>query len=524
MKDHKLALRGAMVCMHQIHDFMPYFGPDMDSLCSVILEDCAAAGLNCLLVEYEAMFPWRGEHARISCQDAFTRRDIARFRACAENLDIQIIPLVQTLGHVYHILCHEEYAHLREVPEHIQQCCPSNPQTIKFAKELIDDVIDSHPESQYIHLGGDECNLLGVCPTCAGIAEHDPAGKYRVYADYYRELTDYVVSKGKTPVIWHDIIIKYPSAIEELNDRVIFHFWNYGDHSHGRMEEHFEELKRKVPAARIIGGAGIRGESGHGSLLLSPALALDNIGRMNQLMIKEKALGSIVTDWPDCGTFWMNALSFFTAHGSSAGGGKLDRNWKEHFAAEYFGIDIPEYFDRYDALYGPIPLADGFQLRLRSYLNRYDFVQFDPAATMQRIVRTEVSVPGCGNIFWYCHRRMLMREWIGKMEKLLPEVSRHRPEFISLLLTFKAAEFLLSLSIGQIIRYWDDRDELWVGYQLTSSLKEDDLARAGSEMKQLGNEIADFYGNYSPLPQVKRFVKELFKEEFRTGFPVPVNK
>ena len=43
MKDHKLALRGAMVCMHQIHDFMPYFGPDMDSLCSVILEDCAAA-------------------------------------------------------------------------------------------------------------------------------------------------------------------------------------------------------------------------------------------------------------------------------------------------------------------------------------------------------------------------------------------------------------------------------------------------------------------------------------------------
>ena len=109
-----------MVCLHLLHDFLPFFGPDMNSLCSLILKDCAEAGLNCLLVEYEAMFPYKGEHSRISCQAAFTRQEIEKFKAEAAALGIQIIPLVQTLGHVYHILSHKEYAALREVPEHIQ--------------------------------------------------------------------------------------------------------------------------------------------------------------------------------------------------------------------------------------------------------------------------------------------------------------------------------------------------------------------------------------------------------------------
>jgi len=524
MKDHNLALRGAMVCMHQIHDFMPYFGPDINSLSSIILKDCANAGLNCLLVEYEAMFPYRGEHSRISNRDAFSVNEIENFCAEADRLDIQIIPLVQTLGHVYHILCHEEYSGLREVPEHIQQCCPGNPDTMKLARELIDDIIDSHPQSEYIHLGGDECGLLGTCPHCAEIAAKDPAGKYRVYVNYYRELTDYVISRGKIPIIWHDIAVKEPELLREFNEKVVFHFWNYGDHCHGVLEEHFRVLNNNIPASRIIGGAGIRGESGHGSLLLSPTLALDNISRMNKLMIRENALGSIVTDWPDCGTFWMNSLSFFAAHGFSAAGGEIDRSWRENFAAEYFGVDIPEWFDRYDSFYGPVPLADGFQMRLASYLNRYEFKKFDLNKIMERIIQGEKAIPGYGNIFWYCHRRFILREWIGKMEQLSAQITRHKPEFISHLLTFKAVEFLLSLSLGCIMRYWDEHDELCVGYQLTPSLKEKDLARAADDMKTLGDEISGFYSRYSPSLHVKQFVRELFKEEFRTVFAAVADK
>jgi len=235
-------------------------------------------------------------------------------------------------------------------------------------------------------------------------------------------------------------------------------------------------------------------------------------------MIRENALGSIVTDWPDCGTFWMNSLSFFAAHGFSAAGGEIDRNWRENFAAEYFGVDIPEWFDRYDSFYGPVPLADGFQMRLVSYLNRYEFKKFDLNKIMERIIQGEKAIPGYGNIFWYCHRRFILREWIGKMEQLSAQITRHKPEFISHLLTFKTVEFLLSLSLGFIMRYWDEHDELCVGYQLTPSLKEKDIARTGEEMDILAEEIIKFYSCYSPAGQVRRFVKELLPDEFRREF------
>ena len=515
MSEAPLSLRGAMVCLHQLHDHLPFFGPDMKALNSMVLKNCAEAGLNCLLVEYEAMYPYRGEHSRISCKDTFSRQEIEEFKAQSKTLGIQIIPLVQTLGHVYHILRHEEYAPLKEVPEHIQQCCPSNPATFELAKALVDDVIDTHPDSEYIHLGGDECRLLGECPKCAAVAAADPAGKYRVYADYYKKLTDYCIARGKKVILWHDIAVKVPELLSEFSNQVIFHFWNYGDHCHGRMEEHFKVLNSKVPARRIIGGAGIRGESGHGSLLLSPALAFDNISRMNRLMEAHGALGSIVTDWPDGGTSWMNALSFFTAQGASAQGIPLDTSWKRAFAREYFGVDIPEWFDRYDSVYGPIPLAFGFQTRMKKRLNRHEFKDICLEEELERILKGELSFPGGGGTYWHCHRRLVLKEWINTLEELRPQVTKRMEEFDSFILTFKAAELLLSLSLGHLMRYLDERNERIYAYQLTPSLAEDDLARSREEMSRLTEEMIAFYSRFSAPRHVRHCVERLFNSAFR---------
>ena len=211
----------------------------------------------------------------------------------------------------------------------------------------------------------------------------------------------------------------------------------------------------------------------------------------------------------------MNALSFYYAHGISASGAPLDRKWRKGFAAEYFGTDIPDWFDRYDSVYGPVPLAAGFQTELRSYLNRYEFAPFDLESTMERAIRCETSVAGAGNIYWHCHRRLVLKEWIAQMYELLPSVQRGKEEFLSFLYTFRAAELLLGLSLGHIMNYWKSQGELYVGYQLTPSLQEDDLARAGAEMDALAEEMTAFYSDYSPAAHVKNFAGMLFKKEFR---------
>ena len=281
------------------------------------------------------------------------------------------------------------------------------------------------------------------------------------------------------------------------------------------MEEHFKVLNSKVPASRIIGGAGIRGESGHGSLLLSPALAFDNISRMNTLMRTHGALGSIVTDWPDGGTSWMNALSFFTAQGASTQGTPLDAKWKRTFAREYFGVDIPEWFDRYDSVYGPIPLAFGFQTRMKKRLNRHEFKDICLEEELERILKGELSFPGGGGTYWHCHRRLVLKEWINTLEELRPQVTKRQGEFDSFILTFKAAELLLSLSLGHLMRYLDKRGELIYAYQLTPSLSEDDLARSHEEMSRLTEEMIAFYSRFSAPRHVRHNVERLFNSAFR---------
>lgn len=72
---------------------------------------------NILLFEYEAYFPWSGGNRRICTSNAFRETDIAVIRSMAEKRGIEIIPLVQVLGHVYHILIHPEYAACAEDPE-----------------------------------------------------------------------------------------------------------------------------------------------------------------------------------------------------------------------------------------------------------------------------------------------------------------------------------------------------------------------------------------------------------------------
>src|SRR5690349_3888505 len=75
----------------------------------------AAAGYNAILVEWEDMFPWVMDK-RFRNETAYTADEVRRFHAEAARHKLEIIPLVQCLGHMETPLQFPEYAHLREVP------------------------------------------------------------------------------------------------------------------------------------------------------------------------------------------------------------------------------------------------------------------------------------------------------------------------------------------------------------------------------------------------------------------------
>ncbi len=72
------------------------------------------AGATSLLVEYEDMFPYSGRLANASAENHYTEEEVGELLDAAAEAGLEVIPLVQTFGHLEHVLKLEEFAHLRE--------------------------------------------------------------------------------------------------------------------------------------------------------------------------------------------------------------------------------------------------------------------------------------------------------------------------------------------------------------------------------------------------------------------------
>lgn len=86
--------------------------------------------------EYEDMFPYNGILKNISARNAYTEEQIKDILKLARSYQLEVIPLIQTFGHVEFALKHEEWAKLREVPGSPQALCPSKNSSMNFIREM----------------------------------------------------------------------------------------------------------------------------------------------------------------------------------------------------------------------------------------------------------------------------------------------------------------------------------------------------------------------------------------------------
>lgn len=241
-------------------------------------------GINTLIMEWEGTYPFE-KHPLIPNRFAYTKAEIVDFVKYCNGLGIDVIPLQQSFGHVEYILRHEKYKELREDQKDYSQVCPLQ---TKLDSNLFTDLyteLASTHTSKYIHIGGDETYLLGHDERCKLKVAKE--GKSKLYIDYIRMLCSIVIKLGKTPVLWADIAMKYPEAINLLPKGTVLVDWNYGwsmnnfgNHqklmesgyeiwgapslrSHPdnyfltQWEKHFNNIKTFVPVARQLGYKGM---------------------------------------------------------------------------------------------------------------------------------------------------------------------------------------------------------------------------------------------------------------------------
>ncbi|MCX6985977.1 MAG: family 20 glycosylhydrolase, partial [Lentisphaerae bacterium] len=213
-----LSFRGTHITLGSGH--MPTFEKLKE-----ILEFLSRLKQNVLVLEYDDRFPFE-RHPVIPHLGALTKIQIAELVKLAKTLHIQIIPLLDSLGHAQAYLRHPEYKHLAELPRSDAEMCPSNPETLKFVKELWAEVLELHKDAEYAHISGDEVFRLGdFCPQCKKMAQ---AGKLsELYCDYYRNLSQWIIDRGIRPLMWSDMVTLHPEKISSLPKQIIFNDWNY---------------------------------------------------------------------------------------------------------------------------------------------------------------------------------------------------------------------------------------------------------------------------------------------------------
>ena len=212
-----------------------------------LAKNLSGKGINTLIMEYEATFPFQ-KHATLCNKYAYTPREIKEIVSYCSSLGIDVIPLQNCFGHCEYILKNERYYNLREDNKEVSQVCPLKlEEATNTFREIFQEVAALHP-SNYFHIGADETYLLGHCKKCSEYTKR--YGASRLFVNYVKAMCEIVKSMGKTPIIWADIILKYPEAINELPKDLVFVDWNYG-----WSPNHFGKLETLFNSGAEVWGA-----------------------------------------------------------------------------------------------------------------------------------------------------------------------------------------------------------------------------------------------------------------------------
>ncbi len=261
----------------------------------VFAKELADFKINTLVMEWEATFPYE-KNATITNKYAYKPEEIKDFIQYCTSLGIDVIPIHHCFGHVEWILRHDRYRFLSEDKKEVSQVCPVKIEEAKTVfRSLFKEMAAYHP-SKYFHIGGDETYLLGSCDKCKEKVAKE--GKSKLFVDYIKAMCEIVTEMGKTPVLWADVILKYPEAINEMPKNVIYVDWNYG-----WKTNYFGDMQKLFDAGVTFWGAPSLRSSPDNVYLTSWKTHFDNQKDFIPYARQSNYKGLIMTSWSTSGLY-----------------------------------------------------------------------------------------------------------------------------------------------------------------------------------------------------------------------------
>ena len=153
----------------------------------------------------------------------YTAEDIREVVAYAKERHIKVVPEIDFPGHFYAVLC--AYPEFACKPESVykqgrwpmvegwrdgrEPMCVANPAAVKFVESALDAVCDLFPDSDIIHIGGDECHFefWKDCPKCQAMMKKEGMTKpQELQAWLTRRVVKHLERRGRRAIGWDEIL------------------------------------------------------------------------------------------------------------------------------------------------------------------------------------------------------------------------------------------------------------------------------------------------------------------------------
>ncbi len=181
-------------------------------------------GFNTVVLEIEDKFRF-SRHPALAHPDAPTHGQWREWAQECRKTGMDVVPLVQTLGHLEFVMNKPAYAHLREAAGLRHHVDVTNPRSVPFVLDLVEEVIDVFQPEKFFHIGGDETAELAASERLEPWRER--CGE--LYLKHMQPIFEYVNGRGLRPMLWHDMVFKYGEGgiLPGIPKDVVMVHWNY---------------------------------------------------------------------------------------------------------------------------------------------------------------------------------------------------------------------------------------------------------------------------------------------------------
>ncbi|TRZ00228.1 hypothetical protein DNTS_014327 [Danionella cerebrum] len=225
----------------------------------------ADLGANGLLIEYEDMFPYEGKLKILqsTSQPSYSCDEIETIQEAANTRGLEIIPLVQTFGHLEFVLKHEVFRDLREVEYCLGTLNPHKDRGVSLVQEMMQQVMKLHPESSFLHIGADEVYMLGesdeskqwlsipgrsvhqlflnhVIKVAKSLRESFPNLKLIIWDDMLRSMTPDTIKESGLVGIVQPMLWDYSPTLNVENTVALMELYNTAGMSHQWVASSFK--------------------------------------------------------------------------------------------------------------------------------------------------------------------------------------------------------------------------------------------------------------------------------------------